>query len=141
MLLVLIMFLPLMSFSTPNTSTNNNLFLSERNIVQQKAPTKNQKPEKPKYKVTFVELGSVNCIPCKKMQEVMKSIEKKYSSQVKVVFHDVWTDAGKPFGKQYGITAIPTQVFLDAAGKEFFRHEGFFPEEELVKILNQKGVQ
>lgn len=93
-----------------------------------------------KYKVTFIELGSVRCIPCQQMQTVMKSIEKKYGNQVKVVFHDVWTPEGKPFGKQYGIEAIPTQVFLDENGKEFSRHEGYFPEEELVKILNIKGV-
>lgn len=93
-----------------------------------------------KYKVTFIELGSVRCIPCQQMQTVMKSIEKKYGSQVKVVFHDVWTPEGKPFGKQYGIEAIPTQVFLDENGKEFSRHVGYFPEEELIKVLNSKGV-
>jgi thioredoxin 1 len=75
------------------------------------------------------------------MQPVMKSIEQKYSRQVKVVFHDVWTETGAPYGKQYGIEAIPTQVFLDEKGKEYFRHVGFFPEEELVKILSQKGVK
>ncbi|MBK9389717.1 MAG: thioredoxin family protein [Bacteroidetes bacterium] len=94
-----------------------------------------------KYKVTFVELGSVRCIPCQQMQPVMKSIEKKFSTQVKVVFHDVWTEAGSPYAKQYNIDAIPTQVFLDETGKEYFRHVGFFPEEELIKVLNQKGVK
>lgn len=92
-------------------------------------------------KVTFIELGSVRCIPCKAMQPVMKSIEKKYTGQVKVLFYDVWTPEGKPFGEQYKINLIPTQVFLDQDGKEYFRHEGFFPEEELVKILKQKGVR
>jgi thioredoxin 1 len=94
-----------------------------------------------KYKVTFIELGSVRCIPCQKMQIVMKSIEKKYGNQVRIVFHDVWTPEGKPFGRQYGIEAIPTQVFLDENGKEFSRHEGFFPEAELVKVLQSKGVK
>jgi len=94
-----------------------------------------------KYKVTFIELGSVRCIPCQQMQTVMKSIEKKYGNQVKVVFHDVWTPEGKPFGKQYGIEAIPTQVFLDENGKEFSRHVGFFPEKELIKVLQSKGVK
>ncbi len=93
------------------------------------------------YKVTFIELGSVNCIPCKKMQVIMKSIEQKYGDQVKIVFYDVWTPEGKPFGEKYGIQAIPTQVFLDQNGKEFSRHEGYFPEEELVKVLNSKGVK
>ncbi len=91
--------------------------------------------------VTFVELGSVNCIPCKKMQPIMDEIEKEYAGQVKVVFHDVWTAEGKPFAAQYKIRLIPTQVFLDKDGKEYFRHEGFFPKEELVKILKQKGVK
>jgi len=97
--------------------------------------------DKTKYKVTFIELGSVRCIPCKQMQPIMKSIEEKYAKQVKVVFYDVWTEAGAPYGKQYGIEAIPTQVFLDKDGKEYFRHLGFFPEEELIKVLKQKGVK
>jgi thioredoxin 1 len=94
-----------------------------------------------KYKVTFIELGSVRCIPCKQMQSVIKSIEAKYGKEVKIDFYDVWTDAGKPYGIKYGIEAIPTQVFLDETGKEYYRHEGFFPEEELVKVLQQKGIK
>jgi thioredoxin 1 len=94
-----------------------------------------------KYKVTFIELGSVRCIPCRQMQPVMKSIEEKYGKQVKVMFYDVWTEAGAPYGQKYGIEAIPTQVFLDENSNEYFRHLGFFPEEELVKVLNQKGVK
>ena len=103
-------------------------------------PQPTSKTSTVKYKVTFIELGSVRCIPCQQMQVVMKSIEKKYGSQVKVVFHDVWTPEGKPFGKLYVIEAIPTQVFLDENGKEFSRHVGFFPEEELEKVLQSKGV-
>ncbi len=94
-----------------------------------------------KYKVTFIELGSVNCIPCKLMQKVMNSIETKYPNDVRIIFYDVWTDEGKPYGVKYGIAAIPTQIFLDETGKEYFRHEGFFPEAELVKVLQQKGIK
>jgi thioredoxin 1 len=93
------------------------------------------------YKVTFIELGSIRCIPCQQMQSVMKSIEDKYGKEVKIYFYDVWTDAGKPYGVKYGIEAIPTQVFLDKTGKEYFRHVGFFPEDELVKILQMKDVK
>ncbi len=92
-------------------------------------------------KVTFVELGSINCIPCKMMQPVMKEIENKYPGQVKVVFHDVWTPQGRESGALYKIRVIPTQVFLDKDGKEYFRHEGFFPFEEVDKILKKKGVR
>jgi thioredoxin 1 len=94
-----------------------------------------------KYKVTFIELGSVRCIPCQQMQVVMKSIETRYSKEVKIDFYDVWTEAGKPFGVKYGIESIPTQIFLDQTGKEYFRHTGFLAEAELVKILQIKGVK
>ena len=63
--------------------------------------------------VTFVELGSVGCIPCRMTQPIMREIEGEYSGQVRVVFHDVWTEEGKPYIKKFGIRAIPTQVFLD----------------------------
>jgi thioredoxin 1 len=93
------------------------------------------------YKVIFVELGSVNCIPCKMMQPIMKEIEKEYTNQVKVVFYDVWTKEGQPFGQHYKIRVIPTQVFLDKNSKEYFRHEGYFPKDELIKVLKMKGIK
>lgn len=94
-----------------------------------------------KPKVTFIELGSVNCVPCKMMQPVMKAIEEKYGEQVKVVFYDVWTKEQKQYAQLYKIKLIPTQVFLDEKGKEFHRHEGFYPEEEIHKILKSKGLK
>lgn len=101
---------------------------------------KSNTANKTEFKVTFVELGSVNCIPCRMMQPVMQKIEQKYPGQVKVVFHDVWTPEGRESGAKFAIRVIPTQVFLDKNGKEYFRHEGFFPFEEVDKILKQKGV-
>lgn len=92
-----------------------------------------------KTKITFVELGSVNCIPCRQMQPVMKSIEEKFGEQVKVVFHDVWKD--KAPAQKYGIQLIPTQVFLDENGKEFYRHEGFYAEDEIIKLFETKNVK
>ena len=94
-----------------------------------------------KPKVTFIELGSVNCIPCRMMQPVMKNIEKKYGDQIKVIFYDVWTQEQRKYADIYKIRVIPTQVFLDANGKEFHRHEGFYPEAEIDKILETKGLK
>ena len=90
-------------------------------------------------KITFLELGSVSCIPCKKMQPVMAAIEKKYGEQIKVVFHDVWKDDTK--SKEYGIKLIPTQIFLDDNGKEVMRHEGYYPEKEIDKFLQSRGLK
>lgn len=90
---------------------------------------------------TFVEIGAANCIPCKMMQPIMKAVGEEYKGQVKVVFHDVWTQQGKVDAEKYNIRVIPTQVFLDKDGKEYFRHEGYFPKEDLVKVLKMQRVK
>lgn len=90
-------------------------------------------------KVTFVELGSVNCIPCKAMQPIMKAVEEDYGDQIKVVFHDVWKDPAP--AQQFRIRLIPTQVFLDESGKEFYRHEGILPKENIDSLLVKRGLK
>ncbi|MFH1625145.1 MAG: thioredoxin family protein [Pseudomonadota bacterium] len=94
-----------------------------------------------KYEITFIELGSVKCIPCRMMQPVMEKLERNFEGKVKVVFHDVWTREGKPYIKQYRIRAIPTQVFLDRDGNEIYRHLGYFPYEEIVELLKKHSVR
>jgi hypothetical protein len=51
------------------------LFLSCQKAEDRTLTVAAGRQEKPK--VTFVELGSVNCIPCRMMQPVMKAIEGK----------------------------------------------------------------
>jgi len=107
---------------------------------------KSEIPNKPEQvsediKVTFIELGSVDCIPCKMMQPIMKEIEDKYKGEVKVIFYDVRTQEGKPYSKKYGIRVIPTQVFLDKDDREYFRHEGYFPKNDLIEVLKMQGVK
>jgi thioredoxin 1 len=88
----------------------------------------------------MVDLGAGKCIPCKKMAPILEEMQKDYAGVVNVVFVDVWKDpqAGKP----YKIRLIPTQVFFDKAGKEVFRHEGFFSREEIEKVFLEKmGVK
>jgi len=89
--------------------------------------------------VTFLEIGSTTCIPCKKMQPILKSIEKKYSNQIKVIFHD--TNKDREISKKYNVRLIPTQIFLDKDGKEIHRHEGYYPEKEIDKFLKSKGLK
>lgn len=111
------------------------LILVSSVAVCAKEPVQAAKP-----KVTFVELGSVNCIPCKAMKKVMDSLAIKYPMDLKIVFHDVWTEAGQPAAKLYHIRSIPTQVFLDAKGVEYHRHEGYLPMAEVEKVLTRKQV-
>ncbi len=91
------------------------------------------------HKVTFIELGADRCIPCRAMQPIMKDIAAEFPEDVQVVFYDVWKDPAP--GRRYGIQLIPTQVFLDRDGKEFHRHVGLYPKDELRALLLEKGVK
>lgn len=112
----------------------------QKNMSAGKKDNYSQTAKTKTAKITFIELGSVNCIPCKKMQPVMKSVEEKYGDQVNVIFYDVWTQKDRKYAQVYGIRLIPTQIFLDANGNEIARHEGFYPESELDKFLQSKGL-
>ena len=129
----IIIFLVLLAvvFGFRNVSNN-----TEATLTQEDTTT-----DEVKVKVTFVELGSVGCIPCDKMQPIMKEIEEEYKGQVEVIFYDVRTVFGEPYKKKFNIRAIPTQVFLDKDGKEYFRHLGFFAKDELVEVLKMQGVK
>ena len=114
----------------------NNTSTDSQEILQTEQETTNDE-----IKVTFLELGSVGCIPCDQMQLIMKEIAEEYKGQVKVIFYDVRTVFGEPYKKKFNIRAIPTQVFLDKDGNEYFRHLGFFAKDELVKVLQMQGVK
>jgi thioredoxin 1 len=134
--LIILAFALMLSISSCKSRQNDS---TKNGTAKDNTTQSNSTQEVSSAKVTFVELGSVNCVPCKQMQPIMKSIEEKYKGQVKVVFHDVWKD--KAPAQKYGIQLIPTQVFLDENGIEFFRHEGFYPEEEIDKLMESKGLK
>jgi thioredoxin 1 len=73
------------------------------------------------------------------MKPVMEQVRKKYGSQVEVTFHDVRRDYA--VAHKYRVLLIPTQVFLNADGREVFRHEGFLPFVKVEEVLRQMGVR
>ncbi len=92
-------------------------------------------------KITFLELGSKGCIPCTKMEPILEEISKKYAGQVEVIFYDLKKKENRHWQKKYGIKTIPTQVFLDADGKEIFRHIGFYPQNEIEVFLAKQSIK
>jgi thioredoxin 1 len=84
----------------------------------------------------LVDLGAGKCIPCKKMAPIIEELKRDYAGLVEIVFVDVWKEPNA--GKPYRIRLIPTQIFYTAAGKEVFRHEGFFSREDIEKVFKEK---
>jgi thioredoxin 1 len=96
-------------------------------------------PPPSKAQVTFIELGSVTCIPCRAMRPVMRDLEKKFGDQIRIVFYDILQDEAP--ARTYNVRVMPTQVFLDKDGKEFHRHEGFYPLKSIENLLLARGMK
>jgi thioredoxin 1 len=111
---------------------------SPGNAVSPSASAADRSPDTA-AEVTFIELGSDKCIPCKQMRPVMDAIARAFGDQVDIVFYDVWKDDAP--AREYGIQYIPTQVFLDENGVEFHRHIGFYPQEKIEALLVERGLK
>jgi thioredoxin 1 len=89
-------------------------------------------------RVTMIDLGATACIPCKMMAPIIEELQKEYAGKADIIFIDVWKNPAQ--GKKYGIRAIPTQIFFDAEGREFYRHTGFMNKKQIIEILSRMGV-
>lgn len=85
----------------------------------------------------MIELGSDTCIPCKMMAPILEDFKTNYSDKFTVEFVDIYKNSAP--AKKYKIRVIPTQVFLNSSGSEVFRHEGFFPKEDILKKWKELG--
>lgn len=90
-------------------------------------------------KMSFIEIGSDKCIPCRQMQSVLQSLRTKYSKQLNVIFFDIYKN--KNDIAKYNVTLIPTQIIIDSTGKEILRHQGYFPEKEIDTFLINHGIK
>lgn len=86
----------------------------------------------------LLDLGATECVPCKMMQPVLAGLEKEYAGRLQVEFTDVWKEPA--VGQKHGVKAIPTQIFYDASGKEFFRHTGFYSKDQILAAFRDNGI-
>lgn len=88
--------------------------------------------------VTMIDLGSKGCIPCKMMEPIMEKMAQDYEGRAVIRFIDIREN--RAAAESYRIRAIPTQIFLDASGREVARHVGFMSEADMVAQLEAMGV-
>ena len=105
--------------------------LSEKEGTVIKAPEQVRLPK-------LIDLGADKCIPCKMMAPILEELRSEYAEEFEVVFIDVWKDPRK--GREYGIRVIPTQIFYDADGNEFYRHVGFYSKDDILAKFSEIGV-
>ncbi|MHC4075166.1 MAG: thioredoxin family protein [Planctomycetota bacterium] len=110
----------------------------EKAIAKQVRPAETDNPKIPRALPLLLDFGASKCIPCKMMAPVLEELKKDYTGTFNVEFIDVWKNPDE--AKKYGIKIIPTQIFFDVAGKELFRHEGYFSKADILAKWKQLNV-
>lgn len=87
---------------------------------------------------SLLELGSVGCKACQQMEPIIEALTEELKGKISVEFHDVIKDAD--MARKYDLTTIPTQVFLDADGRELFRHVGAIEKADILSKLKELGM-
>ena len=75
------------------------------------------------------------CPVCRESELIVQEVKNLYPGQFAV--RRLYIDENEPLFRQYRVAIVPTQVFLDPAGNEVFRHEGVFPKDKLIQKLRE----
>jgi thiol-disulfide isomerase/thioredoxin len=88
-------------------------------------------------RASLVDFGSTGCVPCDMMAPILVTLREKLKDKVNVLFIHVGEEP--ILASRYSVQSIPIQIFFDKTGKEFFRHVGFFPQDQIEKKLSEMG--
>ena len=92
----------------------------------------------PKTLPMVLDFGRGICIPCKQMKPILEELGIEYEGKAIIRIIDI--DKESELTQQSRIRLIPTQIFIDATGKEIYRHEGFMEKTAIVEKLKEMGV-
>ena len=90
-------------------------------------------------KPTVLDLGAGTCIPCKMMKPIFDELEKEYKDRANIIILEVSEHID--LARKYQIRVIPTQIFIDREGQEYWRHEGFLSKDDIIKKLGEMGIE
>ncbi len=75
------------------------------------------------------------CPICQASERVILAVQGRYSGQFEV--KKLYIDEADYEFRRYKVAFVPTQVFVNAAGKEVGRHEGVWTQEALIEKLRE----
>jgi thioredoxin 1 len=107
-------------------------------VAPSSSPAPSPAPSAAAAKPRLLELGSMRCQACLEMAKVLDALRASRGDRLQVDFIDVFEQPEAP--GTYGISVIPTQILFDSAGKEIYRHTGFFSHDDILAKFRALGV-
>lgn len=108
----------------------------ERGLEQDPGPAL---PGAPADLPRLVNLTSETCLHCKRMVPVLAELEERFAAAFTVYSFDIGRNqlAGRAFGT---IRILPTLIFMDQAGHELYRFEGYMSKAEILDRWERLGI-
>jgi thioredoxin len=98
-------------------------------------PARAQEPTVPQALPTLLEFDRRNCPICRGSEIVILAVKDQFPC--KFVVRKLYIDEEEPWFRRYKVVIVPTQVFLNTAGQEVYRHEGVFKRVDLIRKLRE----
>ena len=99
----------------------------------------NMQPAFASQKPIVYKFASTMCHDCQEMSKIMQNLQPKYND--KIHFVDVKVDNmnkdTKKLIEKYGVTLVPTTVFLNSSGEEKYKVEGLVSQDLLEEYLKE----
>jgi thioredoxin 1 len=98
------------------------------------APARTARPG-PENLAEILEFDRKLCPVCREAEMIIQEVLGEYPGRF--VVSKRYIDEVPHLFRQYRVDIVPTQVFVDPAGREVFRHEGVFPKDQLIRKLKE----
>lgn len=89
-------------------------------------------------KPTVLDMGEGTCIPCKMMKPIFEELKEEYRGKANIILLEI--SEYRNLARKYQVMVIPTQIFFDRDGNQYWRHKGFLAKEKIEEKLNELGV-
>lgn len=80
-----------------------------------------------------------HCLPCEIMAPWVGELRKELDGKVDVTEMNIDRPGNKELGLFFKVGSIPTQVYIDAAGKEVSRHVGLATKPQMTATMRKHG--
>jgi thiol-disulfide isomerase/thioredoxin len=93
----------------------------------------------PLGKPALLDFTRDHCLPCEIMAPWVKELRIAYGDRVEIAEINIDRPENKPLGRYFKARSIPTQVYLDAEGRELSRNVGLATKDQMERTLKRHG--
>lgn len=89
---------------------------------------------------TLIMFKTDTCPYCVEMQEEISIVGNKYPGKFNVYYARLEEEKNLELAYKYGAYVVPTTVFLDKEGSEFYTHQGLMRANDIENVIKSLGV-